>query len=80
MKKFIHRLKDLWLLFARILGRVMTGILLTIVYVIVIGPMYLGAKVMRKDLLLKKKYPLKSSYWRDRVSNEPTIERYKYQF
>jgi hypothetical protein len=73
-------MKDGWLLFARTLGRVNTIILLTIVYVVIIGPMALIVRILRKDLLQKKKQSKLSSYWRDRVPNEPTIERHKFQF
>jgi hypothetical protein len=80
MKKFINHIKDGWLLFARTLGRVNTIILLTLIYVMIIGPMALLVKILRKDLLEKKKDSMKTSYWRDRASNEPTIERHKFQF
>jgi len=80
MKKLISRVKDGWLLFARTLGRVNTIILLTLVYVVIIGPMALLVKILRKDLLQKKKNATLTSYWRERASNEPTIERHKYQF
>jgi hypothetical protein len=80
MKKFINRIKNGWLLFARTLGRVSTIILLTLIYLLVIGPMALYVKILGKDLLQKKNYAAKTSYWRDRVSSEPTIERHKFQF
>ena len=80
MKKLISRIKDGWMLFARTLGRVTTIILLTLVYLVIIGPMALLVKILRKDLLQKKKNATLTSYWRERASNEPTIERHKYQF
>lgn len=80
MKKFINRMKEGWFLFARMLSRVSTIILLTLIYVLVIGPMALDAKIFGKDLLQKKNLSAKTSYWRDRVSSESTIERHKFQF
>ena len=80
MKKLISRIKDGWMYFARTLGRVNTIILLTLVYVVIIGPMALLVKILRKDLLQKKMNSTLTSYWRGRASNEPTIERHKYQF
>jgi hypothetical protein len=80
MKKFIHHIKDGWYLFARTLGRVNTVILLTLIYVLIIGPMALIAIILRKDPLRRKKHSMKTSYWHDRVPSEPTIERQKYQF
>lgn len=80
MKNIINRIKDVWLLFARTLGRISTVILLTLIYLLVIGPMALIAKILRKDLLQKKIFSTKTSYWCNRVSSEPTIERHKFQF
>jgi len=80
MKKLISRIKDGWMLFARTLGRVTTIILLTLVYLVIIGPMALLAKMLRKDLLQKKKNSIKTTYWLNRATNEPTLERHKFQF
>jgi hypothetical protein len=80
MKKLISRIKDGWMYFARTLGRVNTIILLTLVYLLIIGPMALLAKIFRKDLLQKKKQSMETTYWRDRATNAPTIERHKFQF
>ena len=80
MKKIFNRVKEGWLFISRILGRVSTMILLTIIYVLVIGPMALGAKIFQKDLLQRKFDPEKNSYWRDRVSDVPNIERHTFQF
>jgi hypothetical protein len=80
MKKIFNRLKEGWLFLSRILGRVSTMILLTVIYVLVIGPMALVVKIFQKDLLQRKFNPEKKSYWRDRVSEAPTIERNTFQF
>ena len=73
-------MKEGWLLFSRVVARISTVVLLTLVYVLVIGPMALGAKILRKDLLQRKTDPSKTSYWHDRVSSEPTVERQRFQF
>jgi hypothetical protein len=80
MKKILHYIKDGWYAFARILGRVNTVILLTLIYCIIIGPMALFAKLVKKDLLQRKKDSAKTSYWLNRAPSESTIERHKYQF
>ena len=80
MKKLLSRIKDGWMLFARALGRVNTIILLTLVYLVIIGPMALLARMFRKDLLQKKKHSMKTTYWLNRATNEPTLERHKFQF
>jgi hypothetical protein len=80
MKKILNYIKNGWLLFARILARVNTIILLTLIYVVIIGPMALILRILRKDPLQKKKNSLITSYWHERASSEPTIERHKFQF
>jgi hypothetical protein len=80
MKKILHYIKDKWYAFARILGRVNTVILLTLIYILIIGPMALVAKLVKSDPLQRKKNPAKTSYWLNRAPNDPTIERHKYQF
>jgi hypothetical protein len=42
--------------------------------------MALIAKILGKDPLQRKKSSSKTSYWLPRDSNEPTLDRHKYQF
>ena len=80
MKKFIYAIKRMWLLFARMLGKVNTFLLLSLVYLVVIGFMSLLMRLFRKDLLQKKMDIKQGSYWQTRKLNEQTLDRYKYQF
>jgi hypothetical protein len=74
MKKFIHRVKEGWLLFSRTMGRFSTIILLTLIYLLIIGPMALCVEILQKYLFRRKKDMMKTFFWRDHISSEPTIE------
>lgn len=45
------KLRSAWMVFVEILGKVQTTILLSVVYHLTVGPLALGAKVSRQDLL-----------------------------
>jgi hypothetical protein len=70
----------MWLLFAQMLGKVNTTLLLSLVYLVVIGIMSLIVRLFRKDLLQKKIDIDQVSYWQARESSEQTLDRHKYQF
>jgi len=80
MKSFFRTIKRLWLLFAHMLGKVNTILLLSLVYFVVIGFMWLLVKLFRKDLLRKKMDFDQASYWQTRKTSEQTLDRYKFQF
>lgn len=67
-----------WMAFARALGFVNTMILLTVVYLVVVGPMSIIMRVLGKDPLTHRKSP--ESFWKpkDPVSN--TINQARRQF
>ena len=52
-----------WMAFARVLSIVMTFVILTTTYYIVITPVALLLKLLGKDILDKKFDPEKKSYW-----------------
>ena len=78
-KTFWRRLYSLWMKFARILARVNTTILLTLVYFLIIGPIAIVLKAFGKDLL-DRKAERRSSYWYDKGQEKPTLERSYQQF
>jgi len=80
MKKFYSAIKRSWLLFSRTLGKVNTVLLLSLVYLIVIGVMSLVTRLLRKDLLQKKMDLDLASYWQIKHSSEQTLDRHKFQF
>jgi hypothetical protein len=80
MKSIFRAIKRMWLLFAQMLGKVNTILLLSLVYFVVIGFMSLVMRLFRKDLLQKKMDYDQASYWQTRETSEQTLDRYKYQF
>ncbi|HUI30243.1 MAG TPA: SxtJ family membrane protein [Candidatus Acidoferrales bacterium] len=67
-----------WMVFARVLGVVNATILLTVVYIAVIGPMSIISKIFGKDLLTHRK-PVES-FWRTKESTPHTLEKARHQF
>lgn len=80
MKRFLQVLKRAWLWFARKLSRGNTVVLLSIVYVAVVGPMRLVSAILRRDLLDKRPKKSGSTYWQARPLSESTVERHTHQF
>jgi hypothetical protein len=68
-----------WMRFARALGKANALLLLTIVYVILIGPAAVVLKVFRKDLL-DRKAGEGSTYWNEKAREQLTLDRSKQQF
>jgi hypothetical protein len=79
MKNFFRTIKRMWFLFAQILGKVTTILLLSLVF-FVIGFMSLIMRFFRKDLLQKKTDYDQASYWQTRKQSEQTLDGYKFQF
>ena len=74
MKKFFAAVWEGWKKFARLWGRVMNTILLTIVYFTVFGLMALSAIVTGQDLLEVRDRSLESSVWHEWERKEQTCE------
>ena len=74
-----RRLYDWWMKFARLLGKVNTVVLLTLVYVVVVGPVALVFRVLGKDLL-DRRTEKGESYWYERETDDQTMNRSKRQF
>jgi len=47
----LRKLWDFWKAFGHMLGQVQTAILLSVIYHLTVGPLALGAKLARRDLL-----------------------------
>ncbi len=80
MKKIFLQFKKLWLSFAKIIGKINTVILLSLIYFIVIGLTALISRILNKDLLQKRRVKDIITYWQPRDPNDPTLERHKFQF
>lgn len=68
-----------WMKFARILGIINTNILLTVFYILIIGPTALLIKLFGKDLLDRKAED-RNSFWYKKEHAGPDLERSKRQF
>ena len=78
--KYGRILKEYWLRFAKFLGKVNTIILLSLVYIIVIGVFALVIKVLRRDFLQKKIDKNSTTYWQERKMAEESLQRFASQF
>lgn len=63
MKKIFKKLFSGWMIFARFLGRINAFILLNLLYFVIIGPVAIFLKLIRKDLLDTKFPDSKKSFW-----------------
>ena len=70
---------EYWMKFARALGKANAFVLLTLVYVVVIGPAAIVLKILRRDLLDRKAEP-GSTHWYQKEQEETTLERSERQF
>jgi hypothetical protein len=68
-----------WMKFARALGKANAFVLLTIVYVLLIGPAALVLKILGRDLL-DRKAGKEPSFWYNKLVEEMNLERSKRQF
>ena len=68
-----------WMTFAAILGWIMTRVILTLVYFLIITPIGLITKFLGEDFLALKKSN-SDSYWNNRDSHLETNQDYEKQF
>lgn len=78
IKKIGKTIYKWWMAFARVVGVVSTTILLTIVYIAVIGPMSIISKLLRKDLLFHHKPS--GSFWKTKEPVAHTLDQSRHQF
>lgn len=79
LKNLLHTLYKWWMAFARALGAVNAAILLTIVYFVIIGPMSLIIRLLRKDLLSHRMNGF-TSFWKKKEPVSNTIDQARHQF
>lgn len=66
----IKQIYTLWMAFAKILGKINTFIILSIIYVVLISPIGLILRIFKKDILNLKFNPKSESYWQKRNSQK----------
>jgi len=67
-----------WMAFGRVLGIVNATILLTVVYIVVIGPMSIASKILRKDLLTHCESS--ETFWKPKEPLSNTLDESRHQF
>ena len=79
LRKSAAVLRSWWLTFAKAVGFVNTRILLSIVYVVFVGPVWLFLKLRGKDYL-NRSAPDGETFWEEREPSVHTLERSRQQF
>ena len=74
--KLLDVLNDLWIKFGELLGKIVAPIVMSIVFFLIVTPIGLILKIVKKDLL-KLKFNNDKSYW---VEKDNTIESMDKQF
>ncbi|HNZ47614.1 MAG TPA: SxtJ family membrane protein [Candidatus Hydrogenedentes bacterium] len=69
-----------WIKFALVLNWIVTHVMLTLVYYLIIVPMGLIMRVAGKDPLNRKWLPATESYWEEPEEQPEEFERYHHQF
>ena len=72
--KFLTPLNRSWLKFGELLGRVVSPLVMGLVYFVILTPIGLFMRLIRKDLL-GIKFSKKNSYWIKRDKNIGTMKR-----
>jgi hypothetical protein len=78
LKDIGKTLSKWWMAFARVLGTVNAIILLTIVYLIMIGPMFFISGFIGKDLLSHRKHS--GSFWKTKEPVSHKLDQARRQF
>ena len=74
--KILDVLNDLWIKFGELLGKIIAPIVMSIVFFLIVTPIGLVLKIIKKDLL-KLKFNNGKSYW---IEKNKTIESMDKQF
>jgi len=74
--KLLDVLNDLWIKFGELLGKIIAPIIMSIVFFLIVTPIGLILKIVKKDLL-KLKFNNDKSYW---IEKNKTIESMDKQF
>ena len=74
--KLLDVLNDLWIKFGELLGKIIAPIIMSIVFFLIVTPIGLVLKIVKKDLL-KLKFNNDKSYW---IEKNKTIESMDKQF
>ena len=68
-----------WMTFAHILAVVNTTVILTLVYVLLIGPMSIVVRILGKDLM-RHRISRTGSFWKPKEPVAHTLDQARHQF
>ena len=77
--RYLHPLNKLWIKFGFILGRVISPIVIGILFFLFFTPIALVMRIFGRDELSMKS-AMRSSYWIKRTDQEQSFKRFKNQF
>lgn len=80
MKKTFKKIFSWWMVFVKFLGKINTFILLTLVYFILIGPIAVFFKIIKKDFLDVKLSSSEGSYWISKQTEKLEENNYEQRF
>ena len=78
--KFLHSANRLWMRFGALLHRIVTPVVLALVFISTVVPTALVMRLMGKDPMQRKFDPQAASYWIKRPPEEPAPDTMKNQF
>lgn len=70
---------ELWMKLARVLGKIQSTLILTVVFLLILIPMNLLSRLFEKDLLDEKINPNIPSYWKQKEERS-NLDRYEKMF
>lgn len=79
LKKTWSKIFGWWMAFARFLGTVNTILLLSLMYILIIGPAWFVMRFLRKDPL-RRRIPEHGSFWLEKPPLGHTLEETRHQF
>ena len=73
-------IQKVWMSLALCMGWVMTRLILTALFYLILTPIGLIARLSGKDFLDQKIDPKAKSYWKDKINTEQTTQDYERQY
>ncbi len=70
----------LWMILGSILGSLMTIVILTFIFYLIMFPISIIARILKKNFLELKLNKKANSYWNDRITNIKNINSYEDQY
>ena len=78
--KLLHPLNRLWFQFGMLLNRIVSPVVMGVLFFLFITPMSLVIRLLKHDLLRLKFAPQASTYWIERKERRIDPQRFKNQF